>query len=113
MKFHKNYQLSAKINSQMCLMLSVYKSFHQKVKYGLPKKPYITRFNWVEIEFLCRSVKTALAVSNRVSTTKNRFTNKTYINIPNIKVSNLEVDNLKISNVMVNNLKISNLNLKV
>ena len=113
MKFHKNYKLSDKINSQMCLMLSVYKSFHQKVKYGLPKKPYITRFNWVEIEFLCRSVKTALAVSNRVSTTKNRFTNKTYINIPNVKVSNLEVDNLKISNVMVNNLKISNLNLKV
>jgi len=33
-KFHKNYQMSNKINLHTCLMLSVYKSFHQMVKYG-------------------------------------------------------------------------------
>src|SRR6218665_2214901 len=31
-KSHKNYQMSGKINSHICLMLSVYKSFHQIVK---------------------------------------------------------------------------------
>src|SRR6218665_2666416 len=46
MKLHRNYQMSDKINSLICLMLSVYKSFHQAFKYGrrLPKKPYINRF---------------------------------------------------------------------
>ena len=33
-KLHKNYQMSDKINSHICLMLSVYKCFHQMVKYG-------------------------------------------------------------------------------
>ena len=36
--------MSGKINSYICLMLSVYKEFHQMVKYA--KKRYITRFNW-------------------------------------------------------------------
>jgi len=31
---HKHYQMSDKINSHICLMLSVYKCFHQVVKYG-------------------------------------------------------------------------------
>ena len=29
-KLHKNYQISGKINSHFCLMLSVYNSFHQR-----------------------------------------------------------------------------------
>jgi len=33
-KLHKNYQMSGKVNSHICLMLSVYKAFHQMVKYG-------------------------------------------------------------------------------
>jgi len=33
-KLHKNHQMSDKINSHICLMLNVYKSFHQMVKYG-------------------------------------------------------------------------------
>ena len=33
-KLHKNYQMSGKTNSHIYLMLGVYKSFHQMVKYG-------------------------------------------------------------------------------
>jgi len=44
-KLHKNYQMSGEINSHICLMLSVYESFHQKVKYDKAKKSYITRFS--------------------------------------------------------------------
>jgi len=31
---YKNYQMSGKINSHICLMLSVYKKFHQTGKYS-------------------------------------------------------------------------------
>jgi len=37
-KLHKNYQMSDKINSRICLLLNVYKSFHQTVKYGCQRK---------------------------------------------------------------------------
>jgi len=33
-KLHNSCQMLDKINSHICLMLSVYKSFHQTVKYG-------------------------------------------------------------------------------
>ena len=33
-RLHKNYQMSDKINSHICLILSVYKSFHRTVKNG-------------------------------------------------------------------------------
>jgi len=33
-KLHKNFPMSGKINSHICLMLSVYESFHQTVIYG-------------------------------------------------------------------------------
>jgi len=33
-KLHKNYQMSDEIKSYICLVFSVYKSFHQTVKYG-------------------------------------------------------------------------------
>src|SRR6218665_405624 len=39
-KLHKNYQMSDQINSHICLMLSVYKNFHQTVKYGLQRIIY-------------------------------------------------------------------------
>jgi len=34
MKLHTNYKMSDKITSYICLLFSVYKSFHQTVKYG-------------------------------------------------------------------------------
>jgi len=39
-KLHKNYQMSDKIDSHICLMLSAYKSFHQTVKYDRQKAIY-------------------------------------------------------------------------
>src|SRR6218665_873482 len=36
-ELHKTYQMSDKINLRICLMLHVYKSFHQMVKDGLQK----------------------------------------------------------------------------
>jgi len=33
-KLHENFQMPDKINSHIYLMLSVNKSFHQRVKYG-------------------------------------------------------------------------------
>jgi len=33
-KLHRNYQMSDKISSHICLMLSVYKGFHQTAKCG-------------------------------------------------------------------------------
>jgi len=38
--------MSGKINSHICLMLSVHESCHQTVKYGLQRNHIITRFNW-------------------------------------------------------------------
>ena len=46
---YKNQQMWDKINSRICLMLSVYEGFRQMVKYGWHgpvKTSYITRFNW-------------------------------------------------------------------
>ena len=37
--------MSDKINYHICLMLSIYKSFHQMVKYDWQRNN-ITRFNW-------------------------------------------------------------------
>src|SRR6218665_3256379 len=44
-KLHTNYQMSDKINSHICLMLSVLKVFTKRSIWPA-KKPYITRFNW-------------------------------------------------------------------
>ena len=33
-QLRKNYQMSDRINSHICLLLSVYKSYHQTGKYG-------------------------------------------------------------------------------
>ena len=48
-KLHKNNQMSDKINLHICLILSVYKSCHQKVKYVCQRNHTLqfTRFNWV------------------------------------------------------------------
>src|SRR6218665_587134 len=37
-KLHTNYQMSDQINSLIHLMLSVYKSYHQTLKYGHQRK---------------------------------------------------------------------------
>ena len=68
-KLQKNYKMSHKINSHICLMLSVYKSFHQTVKYGRHRN----HNNYtLKLKFLWRSIKPKL-VSNRFSTTEIRF----------------------------------------
>ena len=41
--------MSDKINSHICLMLSVYKSFHQTVKYGHQRKQILQDLTGLEI----------------------------------------------------------------
>jgi len=48
-KLQKNYQMSGKINSYICLMLSVYKSFHQMVKYGWQRNNILHNLTGIEI----------------------------------------------------------------
>ena len=42
--------MSAKINSHICLMLSVYKSFHQTVKYGRKRNLILQDLTGLEIQ---------------------------------------------------------------
>jgi len=41
--------MSGKINSYICLMLSVYESFHQTVKYGQQGNQLLQDFTGLEI----------------------------------------------------------------
>jgi len=49
--FHlgKYIKIRGKINSHICLMLSVYKSFHQTVKYGRQRNHILQDFTGLEI----------------------------------------------------------------
>jgi len=47
--FHQNYQMSDKINSHICLMLGVYKRFHQMVKYGWQSNHILQGLTGLEI----------------------------------------------------------------
>src|SRR6218665_360091 len=49
MKLHKNYQMSDKINLHICLMLSVYNSFHQMVKYDHQRNHILPDLTGLEI----------------------------------------------------------------
>ena len=42
---NKNYQMSDKIKSHICLMLSVYKTIHQTVRYGRQRHHILQGFN--------------------------------------------------------------------
>ena len=48
-KLHKNFQTSDKINSHICLTLSVYNSFHQTVKYGHQRNQILQDLTELEI----------------------------------------------------------------
>jgi len=48
-KLHKNYQMSGKINSHNCSILSVYKSFHQTFKYGWQRNHILPDLTGLEI----------------------------------------------------------------
>ena len=48
-KLHTNYQMAGKINSLTCLMLSVYKSCHQTIKYGQQRNRILQDFTVLEI----------------------------------------------------------------
>ena len=48
-KLHKNYQISDKINSHIHLMLSVYKSFQETVKYGKPRNQILQDLTGIKI----------------------------------------------------------------
>jgi len=79
--------MSDKINSRICLMVSVYKTFHQTVKYG-HQRNHILRFNWAWILNSYEGQPDRKPVSNRFSTVKNRFP-KTSINTPILDVPKL------------------------
>ena len=75
--------MSEKINSHICLMLSVYKSFHQMVKYGRQRNHILQDLTELEISISLKASKN----ENPFSTTKNRFAKETGIDIPNINQS--------------------------
>src|SRR6218665_1973516 len=49
-KLHKNYQMSGQMNSHICLMLGVYKRFHQTVKYGHHRNRNLQHLTNIEIK---------------------------------------------------------------
>ena len=57
-KLHKNYRISGKINSSICLMLSVYKSFHQTVKYWKQRNDILHDLTGLEIQISMKTSKT-------------------------------------------------------
>src|SRR6218665_322247 len=77
-KLHKNNQMSDKINSHICLMLNVYKSFHRTVKYGHQRNHILQDLTRLEIYISMKDSK----IENRFETTENSFAIKTGINIP-------------------------------
>ena len=48
-KLQKNYQMSDKNNSHICLLLNVYKSFNQTVKYGQQRNHILEDLTGLEI----------------------------------------------------------------
>jgi|SRR6218665_2609909 len=50
--------MSGKINSNICLMLSVYKSYHQTLKYGPPKNQIVQELTGLEIQISMKASKT-------------------------------------------------------
>jgi len=48
-KFHKNYQMSDKINSNICSVLRVYNIFHQIIKYGHQRNHILQDLTELEI----------------------------------------------------------------
>jgi len=67
--------MADKINSCICLMLSVYKSFYQMVKYGHQRNHLLQDLSGLEIEISMKASET----ENRFSTTENSLP-KTSIN---------------------------------
>jgi len=50
--------VSGKINSHICLMLSVYKSFHQTVTYRRQRNHILQDLNGLEIKISMKASKT-------------------------------------------------------
>ena len=50
--------MSDKINSRICLMLSVYKSFHQSVKYGRQRNHILQVLTGLEVKISVKASKT-------------------------------------------------------
>jgi len=58
-KLHKNYQiLDQSNNSHICLMLSVYKSCHQPIKYGQQRNHILQDLTGLEIKISMKASKT-------------------------------------------------------
>ena len=65
-KLHTNYQMSGKINSHICLMLSVYKTFRQTVNYGRQRNKKLQDLGLIELEIQIYMI--ASETKNRVVT---------------------------------------------
>jgi len=57
-KLHKNYQMAGKINSNICLMLSVYKSHRHMVKYGRQRNHILQDLTELEMQIPMKASKT-------------------------------------------------------
>jgi len=51
-KLHKNYQMSDRINLHICLMSSVYNSFHQTVKYDPQRRHILQDYLGLKFKFI-------------------------------------------------------------
>jgi len=78
-----------KINSHICLMLSVYNSLHQMVKYGCQRNHKLQDITGLETKISMKTNKTG-----KRFVVENRFSKKSGINIPNWNIHyHLENDN--------------------
>ena len=57
-KLHKSYQMSDKVNSHICLLLCVYKSFHQTVKYCSQRNQILQDLTGLETKISMKASKT-------------------------------------------------------
>ena len=77
--------MSNKINLHVCLMFSVYKGFHQTVKYGSLRNHILQDLTWLEIKISIRPVKPKTGLKPVVNSRKPVY-QKSEINIPNHNV---------------------------
>ena len=77
-KLHKNYQMSDKVNWYICLMLSVYKCFHETVKYGQRRNYILQDLTGLHYTFLWRPVKQKTVMKRVFNNQKPVYQNKWY-----------------------------------
>src|SRR6218665_2142303 len=61
-KLHKNYQMSGEINSSICLVLIVYKSYHQLVKYGRQRYHILPDLAGLKVQISMMTSKTKIGL---------------------------------------------------